>query len=297
MDDDRVRQVRSFNRTVTQTVGALETSYLRRGRPLGEARLLFEIGRDGAEARQLRARLGLDSGYLSRLLNALKSQGLIEVREAPADRRRRGVALTRAGIAELMAYDRLSDRLAGSMLTPLSSGQQSRLVAAMGDVDRLLRAASVEFAAEAPGSAEARRCLDQYYRELAQRFEAGFDPANEVAASGDEISKEMAPPGGLFIVARLRGEPIGCGGFRRVDESTGEIKRVWTAPSARGLGVATRLLRRLEEAGRDIGLRTLRLDTNRALAEAQALYRREGYREVERFNANPYAHCWFEKRL
>jgi DNA-binding MarR family transcriptional regulator/RimJ/RimL family protein N-acetyltransferase len=279
-------------------VGALETSYLRRGRPLGEARLLFEIGRDGADARRLRQRLGLDSGYLSRLLKSLTSQGLIEVREAPADRRQRRVALTRKGIAELRAYNRLSDQLAGSMLAPLSAGQQSRLIAAMGEVERLLRAASVEFAAEAPGSADARWCLEQYYRELAERFEAGFDPAQEGAASGDEISaNEMAPPAGLFIVARLRGEPIGSGGLRRVDDTTGEIKRVWTAPSARGLGVATRLIRRLEEAGRDIGLTKLRLDTNRALAEAQALYRRQGYSEVGRFNANPYAHHWFEKRL
>ena len=293
MDGDVVRQVRSFNRAVTQTVGALETSYLRRGRPLGEARLLFEIGRDGAEARRLRQGLGLDSGYLSRLLASLTSQGLIEVRPAASDKRLRRIALTRKGIAELMAYDRLSDRLAGSMLAPLGPGQQRRLVAAMGEVERLLRATAVAFAAEAPDSAEARWCLDQYYSELMERFEQGFEPGKEGAASADD----MAPPGGLFVVARLRGEPVGCGGFRRVDATTGEIKRVWTAPSARGLGVATRLLNRLEEGGRDIGLTTFRLDTNRALGEAQALYRSQGYRAVERFNANPYAHHWFEKRL
>ena len=118
MDSDAVRQVRSFNRAVTQTVGALETSYLRRGRPLGEARLLFEIGRDGAEARRLRQRLGLDSANPSRLLASLTSQGLIEVLAAAPDRRLRRVALTRKGIAELMAYGRLSDRLAASMLAP-----------------------------------------------------------------------------------------------------------------------------------------------------------------------------------
>lgn len=293
MDSDAVRQVRSFNRAVTQTVGALETSYLRRGRPLGEARLLFEIGRDGAEARRLRQRLGLDSGYLSRLLASLTSQGLIEVRAAAPDRRLRRVALTRKGIAELMAYGRLSDRLAASMLAPLSPGQQSRLIAAMGEVERLLGAASVAFAAEAPDSADAQWCLDQYYNELMERFEQGYDPAKEGAASADG----MAPPAGLFIVARLHGEPVGCGGLRRIDAATGEIKRVWTAPSARGLGVATRLLQTLEEAGRGIGLTKVRLGTNRALQEAQALYRGQGYREVERFNANPYEHHWFEKRL
>ena len=72
---------------------------------------------------------------------------------------------------------------------------------------------------------------------------------------------------------------------------------MWTAPSARGLGVARRMLRQLEGAAREAGLTTLRLDTNKALTEAHALYRKEGYREVGRFNDNPYAHHWFEKRL
>ena len=107
----------------------------------------------------------------------------------------------------------------------------------------------------------------------------------------------MAPPSGLFVLARLDGDAIGCGGLKRLDKATGEIKRVWTAPPARGMGVARRVLRTLEAAARDMGLRTLRLDTNRALTEAHALYRKEGFREVARFNDNPYAHHWFEKRL
>ena len=107
----------------------------------------------------------------------------------------------------------------------------------------------------------------------------------------------MTPPSGLFVIARLDGEAVGCGGFKRVDKATGEIKRVWTAPSARGMGVARRMLRTLEAAAREAGVKTLRLDTNRALTEAHALYRSEGYREIARFNDNPYAHHWFEKRL
>jgi GNAT superfamily N-acetyltransferase len=99
------------------------------------------------------------------------------------------------------------------------------------------------------------------------------------------------------VIARLEGEAVGCGGFKRVDKATGEIKRVWTAPSARGLGVARRIVRTLEAAAREAGLKTMRLDTNRALTEAHALYRGEGYREVVRFNDNPYADHWFAKRL
>ena len=94
-----------------------------------------------------------------------------------------------------------------------------------------------------------------------------------------------------------RGAGLGCGGLKRTDKTTGEIKRVWTAPSARGMGVARRMLGTLEAAARNMGLRTLRLDTNRALTEAHALYRKEGFREIARFNDNPYADHWFEKQL
>ena len=109
--------------------------------------------------------------------------------------------------------------------------------------------------------------------------------------------EEMTPPGGFFVVARRDGRAVGCGALIRIDERCGEIKRMWTAPAARGRGVARRVLRKLEGLAQEAGLDTLRLDTNRVLVEAQALYRREGYREIARYNDNPYAHYWFEKQL
>jgi GNAT superfamily N-acetyltransferase len=107
----------------------------------------------------------------------------------------------------------------------------------------------------------------------------------------------MTPPAGYFFVAWLDECAVGCGALKLGDKGIGEIKRMWTVASARGLGVARRVLRTLEAKAREIGLRRLRLETNRTLLEAQALYRQEGYREVERFNDEPYAHHWFEKRL
>jgi DNA-binding MarR family transcriptional regulator/GNAT superfamily N-acetyltransferase len=293
MDESQLQSVRRFNRLVTQRVGALEVDYLRRGRPLAEARLLFEIGADGADVRALRSKLGLDSGYLSRLLQSLSAQELIAIAKGEEDGRRRRVSLTRKGSAERAAYDRLSDNLAASMLDPLDGSQQNRLLAAMGEVERLIRAASVKIAAEAPDTADARLCLSTYFRELEARFETGFDAGADDSARVED----MAPPSGLFVIARLDGDAVGCGGFKRVDKATGEIKRVWTAPSARGLGVARRMLRALEAAAREAGVKTLRLDTNRALTEAHALYRSEGYLEIARFNDNSYAHHWCEKRL
>ena len=154
-------------------------------------------------------------------------------------------------------------------------------------------APSCDVRVEPPDTPDARRCLNAYFQELATRFETGFDPAKSNPASDEE----MTPPSGFFVLARIDGQPAGCGVLKRLDGTLGEIKRMWTAPSARGRGVARQILRTLEDIARDKGLTTLRLETNRTLTEAQALYRRQGYREVPRFNDEPYAHHWFEKRL
>lgn len=307
MDETQIRQVRSFNRLVTQRVGALEESYLQRGRPLSEARLLFEAGRAeepaGIDVRALRQRLELDSGYLSRLLRSLEGQGLVEVRRRADDARVRTVTLTKAGRAERDTYEALSDQLADAILAPLDAPRRERLVAAMAEVERLLARAALDVRPEDPDTADARGCLEAYVRELAERFEAGFDPArsNPIAAA------DMRPPRGCLVLARMAGRPVGCGALKgRLDGSgahgggaaaIGEIKRMWVDPSARGLGVARRILEALEALAREAGFTTLRLETNGTLVEAQALYRSAGYGEVAPFNGEPYAHHWFEKAL
>jgi DNA-binding MarR family transcriptional regulator/GNAT superfamily N-acetyltransferase len=293
MDAGQIQQVRRFNRLVTQRVGALDESYLRRGRPLSEARLIFEAGAGGADVRTLRNTLGLDSGYLSRLLRSLEAQGLVRVRKQAVDGRVRQVSLTAKGRAEYSTYEALSDQLAESMLAPLGAAQRDRLIAAMAEVERLLRAGALDLRIEAPDSADARWCLDEYFKELAQRFDAGFDPAKSNSARNEE----MTPPAGWFLVARLDGRPVGCGALKRKGRTIGEIKRMWTAPAARGQGVARRVLRYLEATARAHGLKKLRLETNRTLKEAQALYRREGFEEIAPFNEEPYAHHWFAKTL
>src|SRR4051812_3824996 len=136
MPDSATQQVRSFNRTVTERIGVLQDGYLARGRPLGASRLLWEIGDGVADVRALRARLGLDSGYLSRLLRSLESDGLVVVEAGSADRRVRTARLTDAGRAERAALDQGSDELAESLLAPLSDAQRARLVDAMAQVER-----------------------------------------------------------------------------------------------------------------------------------------------------------------
>jgi len=289
---DGVAQVRSFNRTVTHQVGALDGHFLGRARSLGASRLLFEIGANGSDVRRLRARLGLDSGYVSRLLRGLESEGLIRTGRSSQDARVRDVTLTRAGKRELAVLNRLSDQAARSLLGRLTAEQRSALVAAMGSVERLLRAADARLQVVNPRSRGARYCLERYFEELAARFEAGFDPSRGISASPEELT----PPHGFFLLATLQGEPVGCGALK-CHRDFGEIKRMWVAASARGLGIGKRILERLEALALERHIPLLRLETNKALTEAQALYRSSGYREVRPFNDEPYAHHWFEKTL
>lgn len=293
MDRLFIERVRSFNRAVTLRTGALNESYLGRGRPLGQARLLFEIGPAGSDIRSLRERLGLDSGYVSRLLKSLEAEGLVSVESDDNDRRRRLVTLTAKGRSEHAAYDSLSDDLAQSLLGALSASQRDRLAAAMTEVETLMTAASVTIDIEPEDSRDAQQCIAAYYKELDERFENGFDPG-----SGGYAGK---PPSGQasgsFMIARLHGRAIGCGALKRIDDRTGEIKRMWIAPDTRGLGLARRLLEALENQARQSGMTRVVLDTNRSLAEAQALYRKAGYRDTERYNDNSYADFWFEKDL
>ncbi|GIJ31037.1 bifunctional helix-turn-helix transcriptional regulator/GNAT family N-acetyltransferase [Micromonospora sediminimaris] len=292
MDRALVDVVRRFNRTVTQRVGALDDSYLARDRPLAQARLLWEIGPDGAEVAALRTRLDLDAGYLSRLLRTLEGAGLVVVGPAEGDGRVRTVRLTDAGRAEWQLLDGRSDELAWSVLAPLTAGQRARLTCAMAEVERLLMASLVTIEPCHPGEPRARACLRAYVRELAARFDSGFE-----LGQGGADEQEYVPPAGLFLVATLSTEAVGCGGLRLSPGEPAEIKRLWVSAAVRGLGVGRRLLGELERHAVAAGAASIRLDTNRTLTEAMRLYRAEGYQEIPRYNDNPYAHHWFAKPL
>jgi DNA-binding MarR family transcriptional regulator/GNAT superfamily N-acetyltransferase len=292
-DEDLTARVRSFNRTVTQRVGALSDHYLARARPLGASRVLWEIGPGGTDARALRARLDLDSGYLSRLLRGLQDEGLIQVVPAAGDHRVRTAVLTDAGRAERAELDRLSEELAAALLAPLNDRQRDQLAAAMGTVERLLTAGLVTFAVTDPASPEARACMAAYFAELGERFDGGFDPRASLPAT----DADLAEPSGLLLLARLHGEPAGCGALKFHGTEPAELKRMWVANRARGLGLGRRLLAELEDQARRHGATVVRLETNQALTEAITLYRSAGYAEVSAFSDEQYAHHWFEKQL
>ncbi len=288
-----VNRVRSFNRLVTERVGALNDHFLGGTRPLGEARLLWEIGAEGAEIRQLRGRLALDSAYVSRLLRSLEGQGLVVVEASAHDGRVRRARLTDAGRAERAGLDSRSDEFAWSLLEPLTERQRGSLTTAMAEVERLLMASMITIEVADPTSADAEWCFARYFAELNRRFEFGFDPGQSISAHAHELTM----PSGLLLIARLRQEPLGCGALKFHGKAPAELKRMWVDPSTRGLGVGRRLLGALEHQAREAGATVVRLETNRALTEAIALYRDCAYREIGAFNNEPYAHHWFEKQL
>jgi ribosomal protein S18 acetylase RimI-like enzyme len=151
---------------------------------------------------------------------------------------------------------------------------------------------AVHIAVSDPGDPAARYCLQAYFAELGRRFDDGFDPARSIPAD----DADLRPPGGLLLVATVGGEPAGCGALKfHPDDGIAEVKRMWVSPAARGLGLGRRLLGELEVQAARHGTRRLRLETNRNLTEAIALYRTAGYQEVPAFNDEAYAHHWFEK--
>jgi DNA-binding MarR family transcriptional regulator/predicted GNAT family N-acyltransferase len=291
MSHDPVSRVRRFNRAVTLEVGALDTSFLGRGRPLGAARVLNLIGKGQSDVGMIRDSLGLDSGLMSRLLRGLEEDGLIETVPNACDARRRVVRLTETGRVEFEAYEVLSNRQAEAFLRRHSN--PDTLLLAMDIVASALASGRIMLAERDPRDEDARYCLGEYYAELARRLEKGFD----VSLSRDPEAKDMIRPRGAFLVAMSDGLPVGCIGLKGSGGPLAEIKRLWVAPCARGLGLAKRLMMAAETAARELSIEVLRLDTNTALPEGQRLYRSTGWHEIDRFNDDPYPDIFFEKRL
>lgn len=291
------KAIRSFNRAYTPRIGVLDDSFLGSGRPLGQSRLLFEIGHGddtGAAVADLRARLGLDSGYLSRLLRGLEHDGLVELSADEADGRRRTARLTERGRSEWCELDRRSERLARQLVAPLTARQRDRLAHALREAEALIALAAIVVDHVDPFGPEAASAQQAYFDELHVRFSAGFDPGDTITADAHHYE----PPTGRFLVARTcDGAIAACGALQAVDGETAEIKRMWVAPQWRGLGLGRRLLGDLETHAANAGYARVVLDTNASLTEAIRMYETAGYVAVERYNDNPYAERWFAKVL
>ncbi|SPF78258.1 bifunctional helix-turn-helix transcriptional regulator/GNAT family N-acetyltransferase [Pseudoprimorskyibacter insulae] len=291
MTSDSIARIRRFNRAVTTETGALDSSFLGRGRPLGVARVLNAVGHGMTDVAEIRDYLGLDSGLLSRILRSLEGEGLITTAPSADDARRRVATLTEAGAQEYQAYEDLSDAQAQNILNRHPKPQA--LLAAMDLVASALGRDRIDIRECDPAGEDAIYCFNLYFAELSRRFEEGYDAVK----AGPPDADQMRRPKGAFFIAYSDGLPIGCVILKGYGRDWAEIKRLWVADSARGLGLAHRLMAAAEDAALSLGITTLRLDTNHRLPEAIAMYRKTGWYEIPRFNDDPYPDHFFEKKL
>jgi DNA-binding MarR family transcriptional regulator len=292
MSDQATARIRRFNRAVTREVGALDTSYLGRGRPLGAARVLHLCTSQGTDVAQIREALALDSGLLSRLLRTLEADGLVETATDPADRRRRIARLTPQGQAERAEYERLNDALAQRLLTR-APHLRAEILAAVDLIANLLNADHIQISRADPDDPRVQSALAAYARFLTATIpEEGPNPIPLPLADADSFR----PPQGAVLLATSDGLTLGTVSLRTLSPGLGEVKRLYITPEARGLGLARRLMRAIEDQARSLGLRRLNLDTNGTLTRAVALYQSEGWLPCAPYSGFPATH-WFTKPL
>jgi DNA-binding MarR family transcriptional regulator len=289
---DAVARLRRFNRAVTREAGALDTSFLGRGRPLGMARVLQLVTSEGTDVARIRDTLDLDSGLMSRFLRSLEREGLIETTTDAADRRRRIARLTDAGRAEMAAYEALGHERAARLIDR-AGPRADEVVAAMDLIATLMNRDRLDIRPADPDSPEALFCLSEYFTELARRI-PGLDMAGFPVP--DPGADSYRPPQGRFLVAWSDDLPVGCVSLRLLEGPTAEVKRLWVHDSARGQGLARRLMAAIEDEARAMGLTSLKLDTNSALTEAIALYRTSGWNGIPPYTDRP-ADTWLGKRI
>ncbi len=291
MQNDNIARFRRLSRAVTTQTGALDTSFLGLGRPLGSARVLNAIGHGKTDVGELRDYLGLDSGLMSRLLRGLETEGLVATKSSPLDARRRVAVLTTEGEAAFQHYETLSNRAAEDVISRYSN--PGALLEAMDLVATVLGRDQIRIIVADPEDVRIQSCVQAYCDELSKILGVVFDRQT----SGDPEAESLRPPMGIFLLALSDGLPIGCCGLKGQGGGLGEVKRLWVSPAARGLGLSKTLMSEIEDHACRLGMTRLQLDTNGRLSAALALYRNDGWREIERYNDNPYAEHFFEKSL
>ncbi len=289
---DAIARLRRFNRAVTREVGALDHSYLGRGRPLGAARVLQLITQQGTDIAEIRAKLALDSGLLSRLLRSLESEALIQLTTDPTDRRRRTAQLTPAGETEMQAYNAIGYARAAETLARAGKHPQA-LIDAMDLIATTLLRDQMELRDADATDPAAIACLDAYYQLLTEKIPSLSRDMLTLPLTDPEAYR---PPHGAFLIAWSDDLPVGTVSLRPLDKTTAEVKRLWVDPSARGQGLARRLMHAIETRAKSLGYAHLKLDTNAALTEAITLYRRDGWQDIPAYTSFP-ATLWLGKTL
>lgn len=282
---DMIASVRTFNRFYTRQMGLLNESLLDSGFSLTEVRVLFELAhRDEPAAADLAADLGVDAGYLSRILKKFEQRGLIARRRAPGDRRRQCVSLTDDGRRTFAPLDAAAREQVAAMLDDIGPARTRAMVAAMHTIEEVLghRAdAAVPYVLRDPRPGDIGRVIERHGVLYAREY--GWDETFEglvATIAGQFISKFDRRRERCWIAER-EGEVVGSVFLVRDSDDVAKLRLLYVEPEARGLGIGRRLVGECIRFARDAGYDTLVLWTNDVLASARRIYQAAGFRLVK----------------
>ncbi|MGO9255369.1 MAG: GNAT family N-acetyltransferase [Bryobacteraceae bacterium] len=279
--DPLVAAVRGFNRFYTRRIGVLDEGHLRSRFSLAEVRVLYELAhRDRPAASELARDLGLDAGYLSRMLRSFRGRGLVESTPSRDDARQSRLALTRKGKRTFAPLERRSNEGVAGMLRPLTREERTRLAGAMDSIRRLLEPRAGE---GAPYTLRPHRPGDMGW--VIQRHgvlyarEYGWDERFEALVAGiaAKFIQNFDPRRERCWIAERGGEAVGSVFLVKQSEETAKLRLLLVEPEARGLGLGSRLVDECMAFARQAGYRTIVLWTQNILHAAQHIYRKAGF--------------------
>lgn len=282
---ERIEAVRRFSRFYTRQIGALEEGLLRTPFSLTEARVMYELGQRGTTtATELGQELGLDAGYLSRILRGFHERGLLDRRPSETDARQTRLTLTDAGRAAFAGLDAASRHDIGAMLGALPIPEQERLVSAMRTIERVMGGGSDPDAAYLLREArpEDMDWVVRRHRELYTReYGWGETFAGLVAQSAENFVRDFDPACERGWIAERDGHPVGCVFLTRgPEEGVSKLRLLLVDPAARGLGIGGRLVDECIRFAREAGYRRMTLWTSEVLLAARRIYAERGFRRV-----------------
>ncbi|WP_046862596.1 bifunctional helix-turn-helix transcriptional regulator/GNAT family N-acetyltransferase [Microvirga massiliensis] len=290
---DLVERVRRFTRFYTRRLGTLEESLLGSQFSLAEARVLYELAtRDGPAATEIGQALGLDAGYLSRILRRFETRGLIERLRSREDGRRSHLSLTQAGREAFGLLNDASRSQVSGLLAPLSLAEQSRLVEAMATVESLLEPKTAPptylLRPHRPGDigwiVHRHGALYAQEYDWDERFEA---LVAEIAAS---FIKDFDPKRERSWIAEIDGEIVGSVILVKASDEVAKLRLLYVEPKARGLGIGRHLVDECVRFARAAGYRRIMLWTNDVLHAARHIYKTAGFRLIATEQHHSFGH-------
>jgi DNA-binding MarR family transcriptional regulator/GNAT superfamily N-acetyltransferase len=290
----RVAEVRRFSRFYTQKIGVLQQAYLQSPFTLTEVRVLYELAhREGPTASELCRDLGLDPGYLSRILGRFRKKGLVTRVASRADGRQQILSLTRKGEEAFAPLNLRSRREIEALLSPLTEPEQKRLVDAMHEIETLLGAKpepKAPFILRPHQPGDIGWIVHRHGVLYAQEY--GWDETFEalVAEIAASFIKNFDPKKERCWVAEKDGEIVGSAFLVRKSASAAKIRLVYVEPKARGIGIGSRLTAECERFARQAGYRKITLWTNSVLLAARHIYAKAGFRLVHSEPHHSFGH-------